>query len=126
MMRCCPFVTNTNFDRSNAWHRLDRRSRSNLDIGASLVRESCLALKPLDLDLLSKIIQMSREFWREGMAEHLADATQWHAILRAARPGHAWLDRREVKIEDSVEHRLGRLIGAEEPLFLRIDLGQLN
>src|SRR5713226_9074066 len=58
----------------------------------------------------------------EDFAENLAQILHRHAILRAARPGQAWLDGAQVKFEQIVKLWLRGVIGAEESLRLRITL----
>ncbi len=56
----------------------------------------------------------------------LLDVGERDPVLRALRPGEARLDGREVEVERGEELRVGRLVGAEESLRLRVALDELD
>src|SRR5665811_1212711 len=58
--------------------------------------------------------------------EDTLDIAQRHAILRAPRTGQARLNRTQIELEQLVELRVRRLIGAEESLLLAVLLDQLD
>ena len=62
----------------------------------------------------------------EGGLEALPHVGKRHAILGPLGPGNAGLDRAEVELEEFVENRCGRFVGAEHPLLAGVALDQVD
>ena len=60
----------------------------------------------------------------EALAPLALRVGERHAILRALRAGDARLDVAEVEVQRVGEERLGRVVGAEEALRLRVRLDE--
>ena len=63
---------------------------------------------------------------RRRGGERVPDLVEWHAVLRPLRAGDARLDAAEVDLDDLVECRRRRSVGAEEPLGPGVALDEVD
>ena len=82
-----------------------------------------VVLAALDREALALLAALV-EFLVHRAGKAVLHILQQHAILRALRAGERGLDRAELEFHDIGEDRIGRRLGAVEPLRLRVGLHQ--
>ena len=97
--------------------RLGRRVGVHLDVDVP-----ALLLEPADVARA----RIGLHVVTEGRQERCPDLGEGHAVLRTLRAGDRGLHRRKIQLHDLREAGLGVPVGAEQPLFLRVSLDQID